>query len=51
MANQKFPQKLENEFAEKCRISLEKSWGIEIPKPTLKQKPMMLKPSCEGSIN
>jgi hypothetical protein len=51
MANQKFSQQLESEFAEKCRIALEKSWGIVIPKPTLKQKPMALKPSCEGSTN
>jgi hypothetical protein len=51
MANQKFPQKIENEFADKCRIALEKSWGIEIPKPILKQKPLALKPSFEGSTN
>jgi hypothetical protein len=51
MADQKFPQKLENEFAEKCRIALEKSWGIVIPKPRLKQKPLVLNPSCEGSTN
>jgi hypothetical protein len=36
MTNKKFPKKFENDFAEKCRIALEKSWGIEIPKPTLK---------------
>jgi len=46
MENQKFPQKFENEFVEKCRIALEKSWGTEIPKPILKQKPMALKLSC-----
>jgi hypothetical protein len=46
MENQKFPLKIENEFAEKYRIALEKSWGIEIPKPILKQKPMVLKLSC-----
>jgi hypothetical protein len=51
MANQKFAQKLENEFAEKCRIALEKSWGIDIPRPNLKQKPMALNPSCKGSTN
>jgi len=51
MANQKFPKKLENEFAQKCRIALEKSWGIQIPKPTLKQKPKALNPSYEGSTN
>jgi hypothetical protein len=51
MTNQKFFQKLEDEFAEKCRKALEKSWGIEIPKPKLKQKPMMIEPSCEGITN
>ncbi len=51
MANQKFSQNLEDEFAEKCRKALEKSWGIEIPKPKLKQKPMMIEPSCEGITN
>jgi hypothetical protein len=51
MANQKFSQNLEDEFAEKCRMALEKSWGIEIPKPKLKQKSMTLEPSCEGITN
>jgi len=51
MANQNSPKKPENGFAEKCRIALEKSWGIEIPKPTLKHKPTALKPSSEGSTN
>jgi hypothetical protein len=51
MVNQKLPQNLEDKFAEKCRIALEKSWGIEIPKPTLNQKRMALKPSCERSTN
>jgi hypothetical protein len=49
MATQKIPQNLENDFAKKCRTALEKSWGIEIPKPTLKQKPMALRPFCEES--
>ena len=33
MASQKFFQDLDNKFAEKCRIALEKSWGIDIPTP------------------
>jgi hypothetical protein len=44
MTNRNFPQKFEKEFAEKCRIALEKSWGIEIPKPALKQKTTVLRP-------
>jgi hypothetical protein len=51
MANQKFSLNLEDEFAEKCRKALEKSWGIEIPKPKLNQKPLMIVPSCEGITN
>jgi hypothetical protein len=23
----------ENDFAEKCKLALEKSWGMQIPKP------------------
>jgi hypothetical protein len=51
MTKQKFSQNLEDEFAEKCRKALEKSWGIEIPKPKLKQIPMTLELSCEGVTN
>jgi hypothetical protein len=49
MATQKIPQNLEDDFAEKCRTALEKSWGIEIPKPKLKQKSMAQRPLCEES--
>jgi hypothetical protein len=38
MAPQEIPQNLENDFAKKCRTALEKSWGIEIPKPHTKTK-------------
>lgn len=49
MATQKISQNLEDDFAEKCRTALEKSWGIVIPKPKLQQKPMALRPFCEES--
>ena len=45
MATQKIPQNLENDFAEKCKTALEKSWGIEIPKPKQNQKSIALKES------
>jgi hypothetical protein len=47
MATQKIPQNLEDDFAKKCRTALEKSWGIEIPKPSLKQKSITLRAFCE----
>jgi hypothetical protein len=33
MISQEFSESLEEEFAEKCRKALEKSWGISIPMP------------------
>ncbi len=49
MVTQKIPQNLEDDFAEKCRAALKKSWGIEIPKPKLQQKPMAQRPSSQES--
>jgi hypothetical protein len=51
MATQKIPQNLEDDFAEKCRTALKKSWGIEIPKPKLKQKPIVPRQFCEESTS
>jgi hypothetical protein len=31
--HQKVSQNIDNVLAEKCRIALEKSWGIDIPTP------------------
>ena len=33
MTNQEFPQNSDGKFAEKCRVALEKSWGMDIPTP------------------
>ena len=33
MAHERFSEGLNDEFAEKCRAALQKSWGIEIPAP------------------
>ncbi len=33
MQNQKFPRNPDGALAEKCRIALEKSWGVDIPVP------------------
>ncbi len=51
MATQKIPQNLEDDFAEKCRTALEKSWGIVIPKPKQNQKPIVVKMNGKESSN
>jgi hypothetical protein len=33
MISQEFSENLEEEFAEKCRKALEKSWGVNVPMP------------------
>jgi len=33
MMREKFCVQKEDAFAEKCRLALEKSWGMPIPKP------------------
>jgi hypothetical protein len=33
MANIKFSERSSDDFAQKCRAALEKSWGIDIPAP------------------
>ena len=33
MTNQEFPKNSDDKFAEKCRVALEKSWGMDIPTP------------------